>query len=213
MPGVLKKLAEVLPQAHALVVDDDSPDGTALAAESHGATVTVRRGVPRGRGFAGREAYRRALDLGPEAVLEMDADGSHDPADAPKILAALAAADVAVGSRAADLGGGDRRGGFRRVVSVLAKLFLRITLGLPLKDPTSGYRAFRAEALRKISPVTLRSEGPEIVEEVYLRAHRLGLKMVEVPIVFQTRGAGESKLTLGKTLKVMLRCVKLRHLF
>lgn len=209
LPSVLAKLKQAVPGVAVLVVDDDSPDGTAGAAESGGAEVLLRKNTDRGRGLAGRAGYERALQLGADAILEMDADGSHDPADAPKLLDALSAADVAVGSRAGEKGGADQRGMLRRAVSAAAKLFLKLALRLPLEDPTSGYRAFRTDALKKINPSTLKSTGPEIVEEVYLRAHRQNLRMIEVPIVFRPRAAGESKLTAAKLIKVLSRCVRM----
>ncbi|MBI4178564.1 glycosyltransferase, partial [bacterium] len=166
LPGVLSGLAQYLPGARILVVDDDSEDRTAEIAAAAGAEVVVRKGVPRGRGLSGREGYLKALDMNPGAILEMDADGSHDPAEAPKLIAALETADIAVGSRWAAAGGGDDRGCLRRMISRLAKTFLRSTLGIPLSDPTSGFRAFRADALEKIDPAILTAEGPEIVEEI-----------------------------------------------
>lgn len=210
IPAVLEGLKLRLPGSTAVVADDDSPDGTAAIAEKFGAVVIRRAGLPRGRGYSGRDAYLKALELNPEAVLEMDADGSHDPADAQKMIDALREADVAVGSRAANAGGTDARGWFRKMVSHCAKRFLTVTLGLPLEDPTSGYRAFRTQALRAINPSTLTAAGPEIVEEVYFRACRAGLKIREVPIVFRERTGGESKLTPTKALRVFWRCLRMK---
>lgn len=209
LAGVISALKQAVPGVEIVVVDDDSPDGTARVAEAAGARVVLRKGVPRGRGLAGRAGYARALDLGAEFILEMDADGSHDPADAPRMLDALSNADIAVGSRSGGQGGRDLRGIFRRFISSAAKLFLRLVLRLPLEDPTSGYRAFRREAMKKINPATLASIGPDIVEEVYLQAHRKGLKMVEVPIVFRPRFGGFSKLTLRTTVRVVVSCIRM----
>ncbi len=211
--GVIGKLKKVLPDVQVVVVDDDSTDGTAAAAESAGARVVVRRRCRRGRGLAGRDGYRTALDLGADLILEMDADGSHNPADAPRILEALESADIAVGSRACGAscgaGGSDDRGIGRRCISAVAKWIVKILLALPLADPTTGYRAFRAEALCRIEPDTLTAIGPEIVEEVYVRACRQGLRMTEVPIRFLNRSAGESKLTMLKLMRVFIQCVRL----
>lgn len=208
LPDVIADLRRHVPGIEVIIIDDDSPDGTADIAGRLGATVIRRAGLPRGRGWAGRAGYEKALSVGADAILEMDADGSHDPADAPAILAALQNADIAVGSRAAS-GGADNRGFLRRGVSSIAKIFLRSVLRLPLTDPTSGYRAFRRDAMEKIHPATLIAEGPEIVEEVYLRARKSGLSMTEVPITFQERTAGESKLTAGKLMGVLARCIRL----
>ncbi len=209
LPDVVNGLRRAIAGVRIVVVDDDSPDKTADIARTAGVDVIVRRGVPRGRGLSGRAGYLRALELGASAILELDADGSHDPVDAPKILAALERADIAIGSRAGVCGGADERGRFRRSISLAAKGFIRIVLGLTLEDPTSGYRAFRSETLRKIDPASLTSRGPEIVEEVYVRARRLGLTMVEIPITFRDRVAGVSKLTAGRLLSVLWRCVRL----
>lgn len=207
LPELFSKLKQSLPDARILVADDDSPDRTADVAKKLGAEVLLRKNLPRGRGLAGKEGYALAIVLGADAVLEMDADGSHDPKEAPRLLDALQKADIAVGSRASGIGGGDERGLIRRIVSGVAKVFLKMILGLPLGDPTSGYRAFRADALKKIIKGGLRATGPEIVEEVYVRAYKLGLTMAEVPIVFKNRASGESKLTLAKLARVFWRCL------
>lgn len=199
-------------ELHLIVVDDASPDGTAEALEAagHPRLHVIRRSGPRGRGLAGREGFLAALDLGAELVVEMDGDGSHRPADLPGLLGALDGADVVVGSRYVP-GGRDGRGAaLRGLLSRAVGFFLRRWLGVDLADPSSGYRVFRREALLRIDPASLRAVGPEIVEEVLLRARRLGLALKEHPITMAPRGGGRSKLGPGALLRVLWRVVALR---
>lgn len=205
---VIMGLRACIPGISILVVDDDSLDGTAGIAAAHVADVILRRGVPRGRGLAGIEGYLKCIDSGSDIILEMDADGSHDPRDAARLVDALRDADLAIGVRYS--GGADERSMLRRILSSCAHIFLRLTLGLGLSDPTSGFRAFRRELLEKIDPASLRARGPEIVEEVYAAARRLRARTVEVPIRFHPRAAGESKLSVMKLLRVLIACLKIR---
>jgi dolichol-phosphate mannosyltransferase len=191
-------LAQPLP-VQVMVVDDLSPDGTgaladSLAARHPGRVHAVHRTGARGRGRAGAEGLRRCLALPVEAVVEMDADLSHDPDDLPRLVAALARADVAVGSRYVAGGGETNRPLLRRAISRLANAYLRIVLGVPLRDCSSGYRAFRREILERAHLETLTAPGPQILSEVLWRLRCLHARMVEVPIHFRDREAGVSKL-------------------
>lgn len=187
---------------HVLVVDDQSPDGTAervraLRARHPGLRLLERSG-PAGRGLAGREAFLYALRQPTvEAVLEMDADFSHQPRHVPELLAALREADVAIGSRRVPGGSDLDRGLGRRVLTWVANLYARSLLRLPVLDTNSGFRAFRRRALEAIEPETLRSRGPSILHEVLYRAARAELSFREVPIQFVDRKEGRSKLNLA----------------
>ncbi len=211
-------VAEVLthaPQARVLVVDDRSPDGTGrivagLAARDPRVVLLDRPG-PRGRGHAGREGFLKALDLGAEAMIEMDGDFSHPPRYIPALAGALEQADVALGSRFAGTAGDTARAWPRRLISRLAGAYLRALMGYgPITDPTSGFRAFRREALEKIDPATLRSADPFIVTEVLFRCTRAGCRICEIPIKFENRRAGASKLGLGILLSNLGRALRLR---
>ena len=197
-----------------LIVDDASPDGTAdVVRERATAEPRVRllyRPAQRGRGFAGAEGFRAAVAAGAEAVVEMDADFSHDPADIPRLLAALGTADVVLGSRAAAGGGESGRGLGRRILTRVAAGLVRLVLGVRVGDPTSGFRAFRRDALVAIRPETLASPGPGIVQEVLYRAQRAGLRIVEVPITFNQRTRGKSKLGPSALLRVLWGLLALR---
>ncbi|MBI5201702.1 MAG: polyprenol monophosphomannose synthase [Elusimicrobia bacterium] len=186
-----------------LVVDDQSPDGTSqkareLRARFPGLRLIERSGPP-GRGLAGKDGFLYALERPEiEAVVEMDADFSHQPRHVPQLLAALRHSDVAIGSRRA-AGGRDRdRSLARRALTFLANAYARVLLGLPVLDTNSGFRAYTRKALEAIEPATLRSTGPSIVHEVLYRVARADLKVAEVPIEFLDRKAGASKLTLAR---------------
>lgn len=186
-----------------LVVDDQSPDGTADQARAlkrrfPGLRLIIRSGPP-GRGLAGRDGFVYALERPEvEAVVEMDADFSHQPRHVPELLAALREADVAIGSRRA-LGGRDRdRAWARRLLTFFANAYARALLGLPVLDTNSGFRAFTRKALAAIEPGGLESRGPSIVHEVLFRVARAKLRVKEVPIEFLDRKAGVSKLTLAR---------------
>jgi dolichol-phosphate mannosyltransferase len=171
----------------------------------------IRRASPRGRGLAGREGYLAALERGADAVVEMDADFSHDPELLPKLLGELqAGADVVLGSRFVPGGSDDDRGWVRRAITVLANSFTRSVLGLGVGDCNSGYRGFRRTALEAIDPASLTSKGPAIVQEVLYRAHRAGLRIVEVPLRFVDRQHGDSKLGVGLLLQGYLAVLRLK---
>lgn len=209
-----------IPDCGILVVDDESPDGTgrlaASIAERDPRVAVIRRAPPRGRGLAGRDGYLEALARGAEAIFEMDADFSHDPALLPRLLAELErGADVVLGSRFVSGGSDLDRGVVRRTITLLANRFIRTVLGVPVGDCNSGYRGFRRAALLAIDPASLTSTGPSIVQETLFRAHRAKLRLVEIPLVFVDRRSGESKLGLGLLLDgyFMVLRLKLRDFF
>jgi len=211
--ALVERVLAADPRIHAIVVDDDSPDGTGRAAEalargSRRVTVLHRRGE-RGRGLAGREGFVHALARGCDLVVEMDADFSHDPADLPALIAAAREADVVIGSRHVPGGREMGRSALRRLITWCAGLYLRRALGVPrVRDVTSGFRCFRAEALRAADPATLRSRGPSIVTELLFRCRRM--RIVEVPITFRDRRAGASKFNLRAMWDSLLMPLRLR---
>jgi glycosyltransferase involved in cell wall biosynthesis len=206
-----------LEDLHVVVVDDASPDGTGEAVQAvgrgRGGVELLGRGggAERGRGLAGRAGFLRALELGADRIVEMDADFSHDPRRVPDLLAALdRGADVALGSRFVPGGAERNRGLVRRTITRLANWYIRIVFGIPVLDSNSGFRAFRREALAGIEPDSLTSKGPAIVQEVLFRATRRGYRIVEVPILFVNRERGRSKLGIAQLLQGYFAVLRLR---
>jgi dolichol-phosphate mannosyltransferase len=180
---------------HVLVVDDASPDGTGALAESLGAEL-IHRPAKLGLGSAYVAGFERALAGGAALVCQMDADGSHDPAELPRLVAlAREGADLVLGSRYVPGGGVAGWHPARRAVSRAGCLYARAVLRLPVRDLTGGLKTWRAAALRAIEPATVRSRGYAFQVELTDRALRRGLRVVETPIVFRKRAAGRSKMT------------------
>jgi dolichol-phosphate mannosyltransferase len=198
-----------------LVVDDDSPDGTAgevarLAREDARVRLLLRR-KRRGRGAAGIDGFREALRLGADFVIEMDGDGSHRPSHIPELFRAAGSADLVLGSRFVKGGRDADRSWHRRLITLLVRSFVRLHLRLKVRDVSSGFRCFRRGALERIDLDDLISVGPSVVLETLYKAHRLGCSIVEVPIVFMDRRGGKTKLgalTLLETLVMVLQLKK-----
>lgn len=217
--NVVPLVEDVLKQREgieALVVDDDSPDGTWKLVEEMGKkdprVRLLRRMEKRGRGFAGIDGFKQALSMGADRIVEMDADFSHDPAYLPALIEAAEAADLAIGSRYVPGGSDEERGIMRRAVSALARRYLRWVLGISVCDPTSGYRCFRRDALASLMQQDVRAGDPFIITELLFWSGRLGLRIVEVPIVFRARRAGSSKLRAFTLLKYCAKVLRLRLL-
>jgi dolichol-phosphate mannosyltransferase len=186
-----------LPGAEVVVVDDSSPDGTATIARACGADVLVRP-CREGLGAAYREGWAYALDRGFEIIISMDADGSHDPATLPALVAAVeAGADLAMGSRYVKGGAVPGWPAHRRWLSKGGSRYAKVALGLPVHDVTGGFRAYRADLLRRIGVDTIRASGYAFQIELAFRATRVGGRLVEVPITFVDRRLGTSKMHAG----------------
>jgi dolichol-phosphate mannosyltransferase len=191
-----------------LVVDDASPDGTGRVADAIAAGNTLvsvlHRPGKQGLGPAYAAGMARALDGGPEVVCQMDADLSHDPAALPGLVAAIAAGnDMALGSRLVPGGTTVDWPLRRRVLSRMGNRYARIALGIPHRDVTTGFRAFRSAALRALDPGSCLANGYIFQVEMAWRAHRAGMQVAEVPIVFTDRAAGSSKMGLGIVAEAM----------
>ncbi|MDD3089822.1 MAG: polyprenol monophosphomannose synthase [Candidatus Omnitrophica bacterium] len=211
---LLTRLLEIDEISKIMVIDDGSTDGTAERARDMAATTDrvelVERAGKKGRGAAGREGFQRALVSGAEYLVEMDADLSHDPEYIPKLLDVARKSDLVVGSRFVPGGFDERRSPVRRLISVLARIFIQSVLGVKVKDPTSGFRCFTRKALERIDPSTLRSCTPSIVLESLYRAVLGGLSIIEVPIVYRQRAGERSKLTIGTLASCVADVVRLR---
>ncbi len=182
-----------------LVVDDASPDGTGrvvdeLAAADSGVSV-LHRSRKQGLGPAYAAGFDHVLATDPRVVVEMDADFSHSPADLPRLVAAVeGGADLAIGSRYVPGGDTPDWPRLRRWISVGGNLYARFMLGIPVRDATAGFRAFAAEALRRLPYREARASGYGFQVEMVWRAVGQGMQVVEVPIVFRDRELGHSKM-------------------
>ena len=197
---VLQKLRAVVPEASVLVVDDSSPDGTAdlveEVAEEIGDVSVMRRPAKSGLGSAYRDGFRHGLAAGYDVMVEMDSDLSHDPAALPSLLAAAAdGAALALGSRYIPGGSIPDWSWHRRALSRWGNRYAAAVLGIDVNDATSGYRAYRAEALAGIDFHTVQADGYGFQVEMAYRVLASGGRIVEVPISFTDRVRGESKMS------------------
>ena len=193
---IIEEIHEYAPDTDILVVDDQSPDGTGDMADqiarSADYVYVMHRPGPRGRGYAGVDGFQYAIDHGYDAIVEMDADFSHDPRYLPAILRRIETCDVVIGSRYRRGGMEQGRSIARQYITKLARIYLRLILGVSrIADPTSGYRCFTRKTLLSVNVSTLRSSGPSIVTEVLFRCRKRHIS--EVPIVFSDRERGTSK--------------------
>lgn len=196
---IVGRVRSAVPGADLLVVDDNSPDGTGeiadkLASEDSHIHVLHRAGKA-GLGAAYIAGFRWALERGYEAVVEMDADGSHQPEELPRLLDALTDADLVLGSRWVPGGSVLNWPRSRELLSRGGNTYARLLLGFNLKDATGGYRVFRAATLRRIALDEVESQGYCFQIDLALRTIRAGLKVVEVPITFVERERGTSKMS------------------
>lgn len=196
---VTERLFAAAPSTTLLVVDDGSPDGTAaFVQELAGIDRRInllQRSSKTGLGGAYVAGFTWALERDFEAIVEMDADLSHDPGQVPQLVAALTDAELAIGSRYVPGGKVVNWGRFRRGLSRLGNIYAGFWLRFGVKDSTSGFRAFRAEALRTEDLTTVASHGYAFQIEMTRRVHEAGGRIVEVPITFVERTSGESKMS------------------
>jgi dolichol-phosphate mannosyltransferase len=197
---LVRAVLDALPGARVLVVDDSSPDGTGRIAErlaaEHEAVQVLHRPRKSGLGRAYVAGFTHALAAGAGAVIEMDADFSHDPADLPRLVGAVAdGADLVLGSRYVDGGGIADWGRVRRLLSRAGCEYARRLLGVGVRDLTGGFKCFSASALEAIDYASVRSQGYAFQVELTYRAIRSGLRVREVPIVFREREEGSSKMS------------------
>jgi dolichol-phosphate mannosyltransferase len=197
---VLRRIRAAAVEVDVLVVDDASPDGTAdlaqaLAGELGGIEV-MRRPAKNGLGSAYREGFRAGLGQGYEALVEMDADLSHDPATLPELIEAVAGgADLAIGTRYMPGGRIPDWPWHRRAISRLGNLYARTMLRVTPRDSTSGFRCYHRRALEAIDLSSVRADGYGFQVEMAYRVERNGGLVVEVPIEFRDRTLGHSKMS------------------
>jgi dolichol-phosphate mannosyltransferase len=203
----ISKLVETIlslyPEIHILVVDDHSPDGTSDAVRGlqvrHSKVMLLERMQDHGFGPSYRDGFRLALaESDCDAIITMDADFSHDPAQVGPMVEKLAGCDVVVGSRYAPGGGVANWRLRRRVLSRGANFYVRAVLGLPVHDATAGFLCLRPAAIRKLPLHEAKSNGYAFLVEMKYLLQKAGCRMMEHPILFDERREGESKMSMGK---------------
>jgi dolichol-phosphate mannosyltransferase len=199
LADLLERLRRSTPDVDVLVVDDNSPDGTGALADSLAAddpqVRVLHRPDKQGLGAAYGEGFRVALAAGYDLIGEMDADGSHQPEELPRLLAAAADADLVIGSRWVSGGSVLNWPWPRRALSRAGNLYTRVLLGMGVRDATAGFRIFRRQTLETVHLDEVQSLGYVFQVELVYRTLSAGLRVREVPIAFVERVRGESKMT------------------
>ncbi|EFG65575.1 polyprenol monophosphomannose synthase [Streptomyces sp. SPB074] len=207
--SIVGRVREAVPGAHVLVADDNSPDGTgALADELAAGDEHVRvlhRGGKEGLGAAYLAGFSWGLDHGFDVLVEMDADGSHQPEELPRLLTALREADLVLGSRWITGGRVVNWPKSREFLSRGGSTYSRLLLDVPLRDVTGGFRAFRAATLRGLGLADVESQGYCFQVDLARRAVRSGYRVVEVPITFVERALGDSKMSRAIVAEALWR--------
>ena len=196
-----------------LFVDDNSPDGTGdeidALAKAEPRVHCLHRKAKEGLGRAYVAGFRKALELGAGRVVQMDCDFSHDPKDLPRLIAASEeGAGLVIGSRYVPGGSTPGWPFKRRLISRAGGLFIRVVTGMPVRDPTGGFKCWSAETLAKIDYETVASKGYSFQLEMNHRAWKAGVAIREIPIAFTDRVCGYSKITPGiatESIKIALR--------
>ena len=206
---VLWRIRAAVPDAMVLVVDDGSPDGTAELADVAGAELgsiaVLRRAGKAGLGDAYRAGFAWGLDHGFDVLIEMDADLSHDPGSLPSLVDAVrSGADLSIGSRYVEGGSAPGWAWHRKLLSRFGNRYAAAMLRLQVHDATSGFRAYRAEALREVGLDSVRADGYGFQIEMAYRVARNGGHITEVPISFVDREAGESKMSMRIVVEALI---------
>ncbi|MEV6315765.1 polyprenol monophosphomannose synthase [Streptomyces sp. NPDC051776] len=206
---IVGRVRSAVPDAHILVADDNSPDGTGkladeLVAEDNHVHVLHRKGKE-GLGAAYLAGFRWGIDNGYGVLVEMDADGSHQPEELPRLLTALKGADLVLGSRWVPGGRVVNWPRMRQFISRGGSTYSRLLLDLPLRDITGGYRAFRKETLERLGMDEVVSQGYCFQVDMAWRAVKAGFRVVEVPITFIERERGDSKMSRDIVVEALWR--------
>jgi dolichol-phosphate mannosyltransferase len=206
---------EALPEAHLLVIDDGSPDGTGELADRLASTddrLEVRhRPGKQGLGTAYLLGFGHAIERGYDYIFEMDSDFSHDPKDLPRLLdAARDGADLVIGSRWVEGGGTVNWTLQRKLISRGGSFYARTILGVGIRDLTAGFKCFRRQTLERIDLPSIRSSGYSFQVEMNYRVVKGGMRVVEVPVTFVDRRVGQSKMSRAIFLEAAVMVWKLR---
>lgn len=199
LPAILERVRSSVPSAHVLVADDNSPDGTGSVADEWAdrddQIHVMHRLGKEGLGTAYLAGFAWGLQNGYDVLVEMDADGSHQPEQLPRMLSALRECDLVLGSRWIAGGATENWSRGRQMLSRGGNLYTRMMLGVPIRDATGGYRAFRASTLRALDLHEVASQGYCFQVDLAWRAVQRGMRVREVPITFVERTSGASKMS------------------
>lgn len=211
---IVEQVLQQDPSLHILIVDDNSPDGTGQLADQLSAAndrvKVLHRPAKLGLGSAYREGFRKAMELGADLLIEMDADFSHDPAMLPVFLEQIKSADLVIGSRYLN-GISVVNWPLRRLMlSYGANWYTRMVTGLTIMDCTSGFKCFRRSLIERIDLDQIRSDGYSFQIEMHYRSAEAGARIVEVPIIFIDRRAGQSKMSKKIVREAVLMVWKLK---
>ncbi|MEM1348907.1 MAG: polyprenol monophosphomannose synthase [Myxococcota bacterium] len=213
LPNIIPAIFDVVPDVHVLVIDDASPDGTGEVADEMADDERVHvlhRAQKAGLGPAYIAGFEWALARDYDAVLEMDADFSHQPRYLPEMLAQLERWDVVVGSRYIEGGGTEDWGMVRRMLSRGGGIYARVVLGLDVQDLTAGFVAWNRRVLERLALDDIEASGYVFQIEMKYRAVQAGFSLLEVPITFPDRVAGDSKMTPDIAVEALWRVWKIR---
>ena len=213
LPLIVGRLRAAVPEADILIADDNSPDGTGALADELAAAdsqlYVLHRAGKQGLGAAYLEGFSWGRARGYDVLVEMDADGSHPPEQLPDLLERIeAGADLVIGSRWVEGGSVVNWPYSRKIISQGGSLYSRLALGLPLRDVTAGYRAFRSTALEKLDLSEVHSQGYCFQIDLAARAIRRGLRVDEVPITFVEREHGTSKMNQKIVVEALWRVAR-----
>jgi dolichol-phosphate mannosyltransferase len=211
---ITRAILEAAPDVDVLVIDDNSPDGTGAVADAIAAREprvhVLHRAGKEGLGKAYLAGFAWALARGYRLILEMDADFSHNPKYLPEMLERSQVADVVLGSRNVKGGGTLHWGLGRKILSRGGSFYARTILGLPIRDLTGGFKCFRREVLEAIDLGTAECSGYAFQIELTYRAWKKGFRVVEMPIVFEDRRVGESKMSRRIVLEAVRKVWSIR---
>jgi dolichol-phosphate mannosyltransferase len=211
---LVPEILAVVPDAHILVIDDNSPDGTGqyaqTLADADPRVHVLHRAAKEGLGAATAAGMQWGIDRGYELLLNMDADFSHPPRYIPDLLAAMDGADIAIASRYVPGGSVVGWGPKRHIMSRTINFYARMILGLKTKDNSGSFRCYRLSKLIEMQPRTLRARGYAIQEELLYRGKQVGCRFAEVPFQFEERRFGQTKISLKEAINAPLILLKIR---
>jgi dolichol-phosphate mannosyltransferase len=211
---LVREVLTHLPDTEILIIDDNSPDGTGKIADNlaglNNSIHVMHRPKKMGMGNAYNQGFRYAIEHGYDVVFEMDADFSHKPSDLPRLLEKLNNNGLVIGSRYVEGGGTVNWGVSRKFISRFGNLYARLILGMNTRDITAGFRCYKVEALKKIDLDQVKSDGYGFQIEMAYMVKKAGYGIKEVPIIFEDRRAGHSKMSKDIVIEAFARVLEIR---